>query len=97
MLFEDKYKSPGGTSTHAGSPDATKRDPELSPMTLAILALLTSPFFLVGIPVAHVALARARQHPTPSAAARTLATTALVLSYLSIPVVVLLVVAERHR
>ncbi len=97
MLYDDKHKSPGGTTTHAGSPDATKRGRELEPMTLAILALLTSPFFLVGIPVAHMALARARQHPAPSPTAKTLATIALVLSYLSIPAVVLLVVAERHH
>ncbi len=97
MPYNDKHKWPGGTTVHAGSPDATKRDRELSPTTLAILALLTSPFFLGGIAVAHVVPSRARQHPTTSAAARTLATTARVLSYLSIPVVVLLVVAERHR
>ncbi len=36
MLFEDKYKSPGGTTTHAGSPETTKRGRELEPITLAI-------------------------------------------------------------
>ncbi len=35
MLYDDKHKSPGGTTVHAGSPDTTRRSRELEPMTLA--------------------------------------------------------------
>jgi len=62
----------------------------LTPLTLAFLALLSSPLFLVGIPLAHLALAKAREHPDQTRAAKVLATIALALSYLGIVLIALL-------
>jgi hypothetical protein len=66
----------------------------LNPPTLAILALLASPLFLVGIPLAQLALSQAKQHPDQARAAKPLATIALAFSYLGILLIVLL--AARH-
>ncbi len=72
-------------AVHAASSDATRGDRELKPLTLAFLVLITSRFFLAGMSIAHMTLARVRQQATPSPAAKTLAIIVLVLSHLSIP------------
>ncbi len=96
MLYNDKYKMLGrATATkhaadHGASPHAAQGNHELKPITLAILALIASPFFLVGIPLAHMALDRARQHPSQPRVAKALAIVALILGCASVPLVAFL-------
>ena len=101
MLDQDQFKvhaAPGQpldrSPVHPTSPSG---DSQLNPLTSAILALLASPLFLVGIPLAQLALSRAREHPDQPRAAKVLATVALVLSYLGIVLIVLLVVIKERR
>ncbi len=101
MLYDDKSRMLGrATPTkraadHGVSPHAAHGNHEPKPITLAILALIASPFFLVGIPLAHLALDRARQHPNGHRVAKALAIVALILAYASVPLVAFLAGTDR--
>jgi hypothetical protein len=98
MLHDDQFKvhvALGQVMDPPGAPpDPGASDDRLKPVTLAIFALLSSPFFLVGIPIAHLALSKARQHLGQARVAKVLATIALVFSYLGIVLIALL--TARH-
>ena len=82
------------TDPPAPHPNPPAGNGQLKPITLVVLALLSSPLFLVSIPLAHIALAQTRHHPGQARAAKVLATIALALSYLGIVLITLL--AARH-
>lgn len=94
MLDHNHFKvqvPPNPASGQPATPSAPHTGGDhLTPLTLAVLALLSSPLFLVGIPLAHLALAKAREHPDQTRAAKVLATIALVFSYLGIVLIALL-------
>jgi hypothetical protein len=81
----------------APHPNPRPGDGQLKPVTLAILALLSSPLFLVGIPLAQLALSKAREHQDQPRVAKVLATIALVLSYLGIVLIALLAARQTHH
>jgi hypothetical protein len=101
MLDHDQFKvhaAPGQSLDRSPvHPHPPPGDGQLKPLTLAIIALLSSPLFLVGIPLAQLALSRAREHPDQARVAKVLATIALVLSYLGIVLIALLAARQtRH-
>jgi hypothetical protein len=101
MLDHDHFKvhaAPGQPLDRSPAPSTPHTGGDhLKPLTLAVLALLASPLFLVGIPLAHLALSQARQHPDQARAVKALATIALLLSYLGIVLIVLLAARQTPQ
>jgi hypothetical protein len=101
MLDGDRCKVLGrGTvldqTDHNDNASRSNDDHPMRPVTLAILALLFSPFFLIGIPLAHLALSSIKQHPHLPRTTKALAVLALVLSYAGMLVVALLALQDRR-
>jgi hypothetical protein len=76
---------------------AATDDIRLKPTTLAVLALAFSPFFLVSVPLAQLALSRSKHNPARPLATKVLALTALTLSYVGILVLVFMAAKTKQH
>jgi ABC-type phosphate/phosphonate transport system permease subunit len=72
-------------------------DLRLKALTMAVLALLFSPFFPISIPLAHLALSRNKQNLDHRLATKVLAVLALILSYVGILVLAFLAAKTKHH
>lgn len=71
-------------------------DLRVKALTLAILALFFSPFFPISVPLAYLALSRNKQNPQYPTAAKVVAFTAIIISYLGLVAVAFLASKGRH-